>query len=355
MLLSPSILGGLFPLHTPIAPTGFPGQPGNPVGFAAAPSYTGSLTPHSGSLVSGTSGAHQVYTGLDFNAGTSGTAVSSKTFIDFVGCRFQSNSLANFNVELTGSSNITFTYCTFGPLASFATAPPGGAWPSAGAPPATPTTSFITGTNCLNGSDGYQFGCNILSGGPVTWQSCDFWGFGQNGPGFFSTTAQMICNNCWIHDACNASPQSFHTDGLGYQNGGVGPTNVTITNCTIASIGNTNGIAWQSATGGYSNIVMSGNYLSGYGYQTALSTTGNMTNTTFTNNTFGTDIPWIFGPLYNNYTTMFSGNGNVWSGNKIHVVAGTSPWSGSDLAFTSGDNGKFIWPDTTLHTSDFVG
>lgn len=353
MLISPSVLAIQLPINASIGSSGFPGQVGNPVGFAAAPGFS-SLTSHANSgFVSGTSGSHQVYSFLDVNAGTGATNLSSLSFVDFIGCRFQSNNSANDCMQLTSCSNITFSYCSFTPLASFATSPPGGAWPSAGAWPATPTTSFITGTNCLNGNDGYQYACNVLSGGPVTWDSCDFWGFGQNGPGFFSTTAQMICNNCWIHDACNDSPQSYHTDGLGYQNGGTGPSNVTITNCTIASIGNSNGIAWQFASGGYDNIVMSGNYLTGYGYQTALSTTGNMTNTTFTNNTFGTDIPWIFGPIYMDYTSMFSGSGNVWSGNKIHVINGTSKWSGSSVTFTFADDGKFIWPNSTLSVTDF--
>lgn len=333
--------------------SGFPGQPTNPVGFAAAPGFTG-LTTFSGTLSSGTSGNHQVYLFKDFNAGSGGTSINGLSFIDFIGCRFQSNSLPNFNVNCSSSSNITFTYCSFTPLASFATSPPGSAWPSAGA--GANTTSFVTGVNCINGNDGYQFACNVASGGPVSWQSCDFWGFGQNGPGFFSTTAQLTCNNCWIHDACNASPQGYHTDGMGYQNNGTGPSNVTITNCTIASIGNTNALAWQHATSGYSNIIMTGNYLSGYGYNSALGSVSGgirLTNSTFANNTFGTDLQWIFGPIYTNYTSDFSGFGNSWSGNKLSVLPGSTKASTSGFSFTSADNGKFIWPDSSINNTDF--
>lgn len=349
MLVSPAIVSS-----TPTnAATGFPGQPGNPVGFAAAPTFTGALTTFSGSLVSGTESSHQQYVGFDFNAGTGGTLISSLEYIDFIGCRFQSNQTENYNSQITGSANITFTYCSFTPLASLYTSPPGSAWPSAGAWPATPTITFDTNVNCINGNDGYQYGCQIFSTGPVSFTSCDFWGFGNIAIGFFGTTEPMTVTNCWIHDAANSSPNGYHTDGLGYLNGGAGPSNVTITGCTIASIGNTNAIAFQSQTSGYSGMVMSGNYLSGYGYIALLSQAGNMTTTTFTNNTFGTDVPAIWGPLYLDYTTMFSGSGNLYSGNTIHVVSGTSPWSSADWSFTSADDGKFLWPDTTLHSTDF--
>lgn len=347
--------------------SGFPGQAGNQVGYAAAPGFT-SLTAFSGSFVSGTSGAHQVYSFKDFNAGSSGTEISGKQFIDFVGCRFQSNSSENYNVNVTGSSNITFSYCSFVPLASFATSPPGGAWPSAGSYPNTPSPlTMTTNVNCLNGNNGYQYACNVPDTGPVTWTSCDFWGFGQNGPGFFSTTAQMTVNNCWIHDPCNQSPTGYHTDGLGYQNASVGPSNVTITNCTIAGLGNTNAIAFQDATSGYNNIIITGNYVTGYGNMIALGLAGGVgfKNSTFANNVVGTDIQWWDGIIYQDYTSTFSGNGNTWSNNTLHVVSGSVNWPGgtpygqsftsgeSSPAFTNASNGFFVWPNNTIHATDF--
>lgn len=343
-----------------LSKTGFPGQPSNPVGFAASPNYPGSLTPATvDDLASGSPGAINVYSFLDFDpGGTNSTDLRDFTYIQFIGCRFQSNATGDANAGscVIVQENTTFTYCSFTPRTAFYTSPPGAAWPSAGAWPATPTTSFVTGLNCIDGSSGHQYGCNVSTSnnGPVTWEFCDFWGFGQNGPGFFTSTAPMIVDNCWMHDVANAAPEGYHTDGLGYQNGGVGPSNVTITNCTVASIGNSNGIAWQFATGGYNNIYMANNYLSGYGYHTVLSTSDNMTNTTFINNTFGTDIPWLFGPIYHDYTTQFSGNGNIWRGNKLQVLTGTSPYLDSVFSFTSADNGKFIWPDSSLNTTDFV-
>lgn len=373
MLVAPFILGSLGP-HAPPPSGGFPGQPGNPVGFAHAPGFT-SLTTFSGTLTSGTSGAHQVYSFKDFiPSGTNSTVVDSLSYIDFIGCRFQSNATGESNagsaVVVGGSDHITFTYCSFTPKASLYTSPPGGAWPSAGSYPNTPSPlTFTTDVNCINGNDGYQYGCNVNDTGPVSWDHCDFWGFGQNGPGFFSTTAQMIVNECWIHDACNQSPLDYHTDGLGYQNSGTGPNNVSITGCTIASLGNSNGIAWQQATAGYDNIIMTGNYISGYGNMIALGLAGNtfgLSNSTFSNNVIGTDVQWWDALLYNDYTAMFSGSGNTWSNNTLNVVPGSINWPGghpygdtgdpdsaSTPTFSSADDGKFVWPDATLHATDF--
>jgi hypothetical protein len=78
-----------------------------------------------------------------------------------------------------------------------------------------------------------------------------------------------------------------------------------------------------------------------------------MTNTSVTDNIYGTDLPWVFGPLHNNYSTMFGGGGNLWKRNKLRVLPGTSPYPGSSPSWTSADDGKFLWPDSTLHTTDF--
>ena len=71
-----------------------------------------------------------------------------------------------------------------------------------------------------------------------------------------------------------------------------GPSNILIQHNTIASIGNTNAIAFQAATSGYDNIQIIDNYLSGFGYLVALGTGGGQqfSNSSFTNNVFGTDL-----------------------------------------------------------------
>src|SRR5215471_21599631 len=93
----------------------FPGQAGNPVGHTAAPGFT-SLTPFSGSIVNGVAGNLTLVSFKDFDAGTSGTFLDSLSttpplqYVRFFGCRFQSNSVANYNVGLTNASNIEFVY-----------------------------------------------------------------------------------------------------------------------------------------------------------------------------------------------------------------------------------------------------
>lgn len=78
------------------------------------------------------------------------------------------------------------------------------------------------------------------------------------------------------------------------------------------------------------------------------------TNSKFTDNFFATDIPWQFSPLHADYTALFHGGGNLWARNKLRVLAGTVPYPGAIPAWTSGQDGQFMWPDGTLHTTDFV-
>lgn len=335
----------------------FPGQPGNPVGFAAAPGYPGFLTPH------GTGGwaSNTTYSFLDIDAGSFGAFIGSGvTNVTFMGCRFQSNSVGNSAMQLgvnptNGPGAVMFLYCSFTPRVSIAAAPPGSAWPSAGA--GKQTITQVTGVNCIGATQGYQYGVNCYGGGPLLFDSCDFWGFGNGGPLFYQgTTAKITVRNCWIHDCANGDG-GYHQDGTGYVNGpnGTPPTNIELIGNTIASIGNTQGIAWQGSTIPYANILMQGNFISGFGYTTAFG--GNkingMNNTTFINNVFGTDLPWVYGPIYDDYSAMFRSLGNRWSGNKLRVLPGTSPWPGSTTPFTLANDGQFLWPDRTLHTTDF--
>lgn len=360
-----------------IAPTvsAFPGQTGNLVGFANTPAnildpisgiqysntaYPGSLTVSSSVPASGTAGNPTVVAFKDFvAAGTTSGALpaltSSNNWITFIGCRFQSNDRSNYNMQLNGATNITFLYCSVVPLASLYTAPPGAAWPSASA--GLQTTTQVTDTNCINGNSGYQYGLNIISGGPCTALWCDFWGFGNGGPLFYSTTAPMTVQDCWIHDCCNESPQGYHQDGTGYVNGAVQPSNILIKHCTIASLGNTQGIAFQGGSTPLSFVTIDSCYLSGFSFLVALDETTASTknnNITFTNNIFATDLPWAFGPIYTSSGTNFStGVNNTWSGNKLKVAPGTSPIAGSNFPYTSANDGQFVWPDSTLHTVDF--
>lgn len=338
----------------------WPGQPGNPVGFLAAPGFisltawpggTGAKTLSDGTNAtsgSGTALDPWIFKFFDFDALTGGTLLSL-SHAKFIGCLFQSNQVANYNVQTTGS-DITLSYCSIVPRVTLHAAPPNAAWPSASA--GQQQVGNGTGYQ-ISGNNGYQYGLNITSGGPVTADHCDIWGFG-NAVVFYSTTAQMTISACWIHDAADAAAQSYHTDGPGYLNNGTAPANLLISGSVVASIGNTNAFAFQGASTPFDKINLVGNYLSGFGYAAFLFETG-VTNSAFTDNIFGTDLPWAFGPLHADYTSQYTASTNTWRRNKLKVLPGTSKNAGATLTFTSADDGKFLLPGTTLSTTDFAG
>src|SRR6266853_1564729 len=225
----------------------FPGQAGNPVGFAAAPGYPGSLTTSSGPFTSGTAANPTVISFKDFDAGTSSTNIDAN-FVTFIGCRFQSNNVNGNCVSsgATGCQNIIFSYCSFVPRTVFTAPSQLSVWPSAGAgQQVIASAGYIDGINAIANANGYQFSfdCHNLTDGPITWNHCDFTGF-ANCINFIGHTAQMTVQDCWIHCSRNTAGLD-HTDGPGYLNGGVEPHNIKIDHCTIASIGSTNGLAMQ--------------------------------------------------------------------------------------------------------------
>jgi len=195
---------------------------------------------------------------------------------------------------------------------------------------------MTTGTNALDGNNGYQYGLviNSNSAGPVSIDHLDAWGGGQDGVEFrAASTAQISLTNSWIHDLENSAPNGFHSDGVGFMQGTAGPSNILIQGNTIASLGNSDGVAFQAATSGYSNLQIIGNYLSGYGYTADLCSPGSVpcTNSSFKSNVFGTDIEPVFGPNYGAWTQAT----NVWKCNTISVRSGTT-WNPSNNVSTWG-------------------
>ena len=202
----------------------------------------------------------------------------------------------------------------------------------------------------------YQYGILQAEGGIIV-EDCDIWGFG-NSICFFGVRQKTVVR-CWIYDAANPGSGAtlYHTDGPGHLNGS-GCDNVLIRDCTIASLGNTNGIAFQVADRGYHNIIVRHNYLSGFSYLVDMchNGPGPCTGMQFINNTFATDVAWTYGPLYDNYSGQFSAANptNIWSGNTLRVYPGSICRAQAHPVFTAADNGKFIWPDITYHTTDWV-
>lgn len=348
--------GVLFMANPSMAQSPWPGQSGNPVGYAAVGPLGTSACP---SVTSGTSGnptfiqncaysscptvsqSHVVFMSVDFNCGSSGLAVDG-TDVTFYGSRIQSNDQQFYALEANGA-DIYFIYSSTTPLASFYTSPPGAAWPSAGA--AQNTTSCTSDTFCINGRDGYQHGILLLtsSAGSLWVDHSAMWGGGNDGINWLSQTAQMTFTENWIHDPADASPNGYHVDGVAcYLNDGVGPDNLLIQGNTVAGIGNTNGLACQTATGGYSNLVINQNYFSGFGYTIAFCAPGSTlcTNSTFANNTYGTDLMSWWGPVYGSTVP----SSTFWGCNKIKVTAGTSWTDGDGWTPGSSDNGKYLLP-----------
>lgn len=345
----------------------WPGLSSNPVGFSAAPGFssltawpggTGSQTVSNGTNAqsgSGTTNDPWIFSFYDFDSGpstTAGTLISASN-AKFIGCRFQSNDRANYNVQCTGA-NITFSYCSVTPRVAVVSAVPFAAWPAASA--GLQKTGDGTGYQ-IGGNSGYQYGLNITAGGPLTADHCDIWGFG-NAIVFYTTTAQMTISDCWIHDAADAALQAYHTDGPGYLNGGAPPSNITINHCTIASIGNTNGIAFQAASSAYDNIAVTNCYMSGFGDLVDIChNVASSTRLSFTDNTIATDLPWLFGPLYANFATTFtqaSNPTNLWRRNVFKVYPGTSTIGGQTFSWVVGDDGKFVLPNQTLNAIDWA-
>lgn len=350
----------------------FPGQAGNPVGFAAAPGYPGSLTSYGGGdiTVSGTAGSPVIYQFKDFANGSSGLAIFA-SYIRFIGCRFQCSGMTASNVGVNSSLNaafIEFIYCSFVPLISNATQPPNGGgytlWPTGGTGlgitpdridgSGLPSTELVN--ICVAQSSGYQYGitCNAS---PVTCDHCDFWGF-ANCITTTSTTGLLKFQDCWIHD--NRYPGATgtdHTDGIGFLDGNVAPQNVVVDHCTITAEGVEDGLAAQASSNGYTNWTVNNNYFTGWDIAFELFSIPN-SNVKITNNIFGTEVPWEASPV-STTTSWFSGspNGNKWSNNTLKIYPGTSDVSQvTSPKWNSTMNGYFIWPDTngTYHSTDFA-
>jgi hypothetical protein len=365
----------------------FPGQPGNPVGFAAAPGWTGSfatgpitfaayaaLQP-GGVISSGSAGSPHVISFVDFDAGnttttsnittTGGAGAGQLSYVKFVGCRFQSNADAstNWNVNLQASplasDHITFSYCSFTPRTAIAPSIPNPAWPSASAGTGINYASAGRTSYMIPQSNGYPFGVDNFWNIAFLMDHCDMWGWGNATNITPGNGANVVFSSCWIHDAREpgSGGSGDHTDGIGYLGVGAAPSNVTVTGCTIASIGNTNGIALQtSASGSANNITVTGNYLSGFGVLIRMFNppVSANTNMTFTDNVIATDLYSPLGLVYDEPSggsnkTQFTSTSNLWRRNKLRVYPGDT-WSG----FSSGQNGQYVWPDASINASDWT-
>ncbi len=333
----------------------WPGQSGNAVGYAAyAP--IGTIPCSSGLIVSGSAGnptilKNCVFTSVgtitanyfwcfscDFQNGT-GSLILQGDHEAFIGCRSQSNARQSFNVYVNGATNWAILYSSMTPLASLYTSPPGGIWPSASSGLNTATQTDNVNSVAVN--QGYEYGIKHNSGGPGIADRNDIWGFGA-GIILDATTGEVVFSSNWIHDAAQATGVAggdYHTDGLGYTDGGTGVSNVLAIGNVMASLGNTGMLTYQAATSGYSGINDVENYFSGTGYTAAFCAPGSVacTNSYQLGNVWGTDVEPLFDPLY----PFTLGTGSTWACNTLSFRSGTAWTDGNGFTPTSGMNGQF--------------
>jgi hypothetical protein len=295
-------------------------------GYLKAPDYPGQLTDFP--LTSGT--YHRI------DSTYNGQTIKFKRFrakvymappldhVSFYGCLFESNAVNDVMVNDANTTQASYAYSTFKPL-------------DVAAPPVSCAKS-------------YQIGINQSGEQAMTVDHCEFFGFGNAIQfGASSQAKPLVFTNNYFHDAADADDSGgckYHHDAIGpCSDGGIGY--VTIKRNTIASTGNTNGIALQGYKP-YDHVIAEGNYISGWGYAVSLGagdTAENDTNITFTGNVFSGQFTSVYGPLYGNVAPG-AGKGNVWRDNRYQVRAG-DPWG------KPADHGLFWWPtDNAGHTAD---
>lgn len=300
--------------YRPAGPV-YTGQPNLNTGWTNLPGGAGSLTTFSGPLT-----ANGTYTNMDMGAQT--ITVDNPTFN---GCRFKASALNTFLIHLaTGCTKATFNYCSLEPG----------------------TIAWSQGVN-VPAADSYQYGIGSTVDAAVIFSHCDEWGFGNALNPQVNQTQPWLIDHSWIHDACTDPAAGYHVDGPGWLQGSVsqGWANFTITNNTIESLGNTNGIAMQQ--GVYSNGVITGNYLGGFGYTVAVWATS--TGITFTDNVYSTELASTFGPLYPQ--TFWTTSGSTWLRNRWHS-ADTANGGGNLGAGDATRDGLFWLPVTTANAGD---
>jgi hypothetical protein len=315
--------------------TGYKHTPANAGGTGVA-AYPGSLTDwQSGMSATG-------YTGITF---PDNSVIAYKHFLGkigifgknltFVGCLFEGTEPNDNMVQVYTPDKIKFLYTTFKP-ASYST-PPGnnGTVSSSHTAPGTPF------------NQSWQL-VTTMQESVATMDHDDIWGnAGMEVVTGFPGQPSTWTNN-YIHDAADNANNVYHHDGIGPQSDGDGGP-MYIDHNTIASLGNTNGLALQG-TGIYDHISFTNNYVSGWGYALSIGIQNNATNITVTGNIFSTELNQLYGFLYGG---IWGGTarGSTWRNNLVQVRTGDD-----NKSYGTSDNGKYYWPtDGSVHAADYGG
>jgi hypothetical protein len=275
----------------------FPGQPGNPVGFAAAPGWPGSFQnfaqgfpTNPTALGDGTGGtlaltSNTTYSFLNISpvgfgsniissdgliGHPSATPVNGVHDITFIGCRFTANTnltSPDSCVECVsaGSFNIQFLYCSFVPLPSIALNPPPGTnWPSSSVGTGAVFTTTGTGGAPPQPGNTYQMTWGVTYRDAlavavpttkfVTVDHCDMWGWadGITTTGLpwtslntYPPNGQLNITDNWVHDCRTDNNNVDHSNAIIFASNNASASNVLVKHNTLSGLGNTNTIALQ--------------------------------------------------------------------------------------------------------------
>lgn len=392
------------PQQPAAAPLRINHRPNDGSGLWADYSNTGYLN-YAGSASSGYSACTHGYSGLyDFESGMSATGAVSvdssgpldisfsklhfrgKSYLGnnarcdsmtFSGCVFDGTWPNDNLIQVYLPVLFKLSYCTLRPAewrapVTTPQGPPGnsGSYATAHTAPGTPYT------------DSWQL-IAAYQNSPTTGQTgnfrtemdhCDIWGnAGMEVTGGGSSATPTYFSWCYIHDQSDtdlSGGSGYHQDGIGPDS--TGPeTWINVTNCTIASLANTNAIAFQGS-GGCNNCSITGNYFSGWGLGISLSVAGPTADysVTFTDNVWSAEVPFGYGPSYAHWNWSSGGtppavnSAMTWRRNLWQYLAGdptdTWTWSGgpaqSAIGWDTSWQGTYWWPsDDSSHASDYTG
>jgi hypothetical protein len=303
-------------------------------GYENAPGYNGTLTDGSAITVQ----SNTTYVGyVNLGNGNIGTESVPVQNVTCIGCCWPSTGPNAFAVLLYGR-NLKFVNCTTqpGPFAS---------WPPALKDSPVPQDAGYQYGFCADGTQAQPGTLNTWCEGGLLLKNCDMWGFGNGGARLANGSTQanpyLVDYNNFHNLRLNTSGLD-HNDGIGAPGGGQ-MAYLQLTRNAINALGDTNAIVWGSAANFLTNCLISGNLIGGFGFTVALhNEAGQLTNLTFTNNTYTTQWQAAFGPLYDQ--TLLLSSGLTWKGNRWLVPPGAQ-WGHSQYS------GYFWLPGYTSNAS----
>lgn len=170
----------------------------------------------------------------------------------------------------------------------------------------------------------------------LTVRRCEFWGFGnaiEFEPTNSTITNPVVVEDTWMHHAAAitySGVDEYHHDGI---LSSYASSYVQVRRCKIASLGNTNALAFQSTGGQWSHCTITDSYFSGFGWTTNFGDSYGSNNFVFTGNDFSTEYNVDYGPGPGEWDDATS----VWANNKWVVPAGAQ-WGNPTW------NGQYWWP-----------